>query len=78
MASPFDPYAQNSPDLELWELSDFKWLAASQGLKVDVRRLQRDRAYAADRLSQALRTSCEPLRECSRRLMAVLCPVLPG
>lgn len=78
MASSFDPYAQCSPQVELWQLSDFKWLAASQGLVVDVRRLQRDQAYAADRLSRALSTSCEPLRESSRRLSALLCPILPG
>lgn len=57
----------NQP-LELVDIVDFKWLMASDGLRVNVERLQTDRDYAAECFARASLSRCEPLRHAALRL----------
>ena len=54
--------------LELADIIDFKWLAAADGLRVHVERLQSDPAYARDCLDRAADSPREPVRRAAQRL----------
>lgn len=56
------------PALELVDIIDFKWLAASDGLQVHVERLQRDPVYAEECLTRAANSSRAAVREAAARL----------
>jgi hypothetical protein len=57
---------------QIVHLVDFKWLMAGLGWWVDLNRLQRDAAYAAECYSRAATSSCEPLRRSAATLMQLL------
>jgi hypothetical protein len=54
--------------LELADIIDFKWLAAADGLRVHVERMQADPGYARDCLDRASASSREPVRAAALRL----------
>jgi hypothetical protein len=57
-----------SEPLELVEIIDLKWLLAHEGHHVHVERLQSDRAYAAEVLDLAARSTSAALRATAVRL----------
>jgi hypothetical protein len=52
-------------------LVDFKWLMAGVGWRVDLSRLQSDRAYMDECLQRALRSESELLRKRSIELLGL-------
>lgn len=62
---------------ELLQFVDFKWLMAGEGHRIDVARLQADRAYARGCLALARASTCAPLREAAERLGRRLEIVVP-
>lgn len=51
------------------KLVDFKWLMAGVGWRVDLSRLQSDKAYADKCLQRALESGSELLRKCCVELL---------
>lgn len=58
-------------------LVDFKWLMAGEGHRIDVSRLQRDRAYARGCIALANASTCSALREAGLRMGRLLKVVAP-
>lgn len=56
------------PPMDLVDIIDFKWLMASEGLRVHVERLQNDPAYALACLDRADASPHHAVRESARRL----------
>lgn len=54
--------------LELADIIDFKWLAAADGMRVHVERLQTDEAYARDCLERAAASPRAAVRDAADRL----------
>ena len=52
------------------ELMEFQHMLASEGMHVDLLRLQRDPSYARKALVRAIQSSDAALRQCARRLSA--------
>jgi hypothetical protein len=63
---------------ELLACVDFKWLMAGEGHRIDLTRLQRDRAYARGCLALAAGSGCAALRDAARRLDRQLKAEWPG
>ena len=61
-----------SPDDGLLRLVDFKWLMAGLGWRVDLTRLQRDTAYAAQCVQRGLASGSDLLRQRSVELLPSL------
>lgn len=56
---------------------DFKWLMAGEGHRIDLSRLQQDRAYARGCIALANASTCSALREAGRRMSQLLQVVAP-
>jgi hypothetical protein len=56
---------------ELIDLVDFKWLMATEGHRVDLDRLQSDRAYARGCIALAAGSGSQWLRHAAQRLLSV-------
>jgi hypothetical protein len=54
---------------ELIDLVDFKWLMATEGHRVDLDRLQADRAYARGCIALAAGSGSQWLRQAAQRLL---------
>lgn len=58
-----------SPEPQLVDFVDFKWLMANEGHRVDAARLQSDPTYAQRCLALALDTHSALLHRCARKLL---------
>lgn len=58
--------------LELADIIDFKWLAAADGMRVHVERLQTDPAYARECLDKAATSPRAAVRDAADRLRRAL------
>lgn len=65
--SPASPDAAGHGEA-LLQYVDFKWLMAGEGHRIDLTRLQADRAYARGCLALARASTCATLREAAERL----------
>ncbi len=59
---------------ELLEFVDFKWLMAGEGHRVDLDRLQNDRAYTRGCLALAAGSTTPTLRQAAHRLARLVSP----
>ena len=64
----FDPVPSERPCVELVDIIDFKWLMSSIGLRVHIERLQSDRDYAHQVLSQGAAAPNQAVRDAAARL----------
>ena len=74
--SPANFVTLQAPDLV--EIIDFKWLMAGNGHRVHVERLQLDREYAGQCLTQGAASHIPALRACAQRLARMWLIVLPA